>query len=60
MDKWINLRQAVEKVALRAAAALGGESFAENKPVIAAVNRRATQKQEQNRVFQHSQNVGCR
>jgi hypothetical protein len=32
----------------------GGSSRHENKPVIAAVNGCATQKQEQNRVFQHS------
>jgi hypothetical protein len=30
------------------------KAVAENKPVIAAVNRCATQKQEQNRVFQQS------
>jgi hypothetical protein len=45
-----------EKV--RAAAAPQSPSAAkavgENKPFIAAVNRCATQKQEQNRVFQHS------
>jgi hypothetical protein len=30
------------------------KAVAENTPLIAAVNRCATQKQEQNRVFQHS------
>jgi len=30
------------------------KAVVESKPVIAAVNRCATQKQEQNRVFQHS------
>jgi hypothetical protein len=30
------------------------KAVAENKPIIAAVNRCATQKQEQNRVFQNS------
>jgi hypothetical protein len=39
---------------LRAAAPSAAKAVAENKPVIPEVNRCATQKQDQNRVFQHS------
>ena len=34
------------------------KAVAENEPLIAAVNRCATQEQEQNRVFQHSVKPG--
>jgi hypothetical protein len=43
-----------EKLGLNAEVASAAEAGTENKPAIAAVNRCATQKQDQNRVFQQS------